>query len=343
MNYVLVTIDTEGPEGIKPVEKLIWGYSADGDAYGIDYIMDICDEYKIRALFFVDIAEAWDCGIERISQVMQHIKERGHIVGVHIHPDRMADKDRLFLFEYSLEEQREIIKKCTDLYIKVLGTFPMYFRAGKYSANYDTLQILDEMGYKYDYSSFWGQRWCGLKPAFTADRLCRYNGLIEVPVTSFKAIDTPFLKRYDKIDVEMVFTEFCYVMNRLVERDENVISLFLHSFSFLKWRKNVDSPDRDSKTIKKFRKMLNYCVSEPNIKLIDADELDNLICSGKLLVPPVGNDECQVKIKNIFVSYVFLLLTAIRIKEYNKKARALVFVNCCVYILIFLMMIFILF
>ena len=93
---VIVTIDTEGHDGKDPISKLILGQTEKG-RYGIEYIMDILDEFDVKALFFVDFAEAWDYGEEKVRNVVDIIKKRGHHVGVHIHPDHMADNKRLFL------------------------------------------------------------------------------------------------------------------------------------------------------------------------------------------------------------------------------------------------------
>ena len=55
--------------------------------------MDVCDTYNVKALFFLDFAEAWDYGCDKIKEVVKLILKRGHDIGVHIHPDHMLDKD----------------------------------------------------------------------------------------------------------------------------------------------------------------------------------------------------------------------------------------------------------
>ena len=154
----IFTVDVEGHVGNDPIRHLIYGETSDGKEYGIDMIMDLLDRNGIRGLFFVDIAEAWDYGEEGVCSVLRHIKDRGHDVGVHIHPDHMADKRRSFLHEYSYDEQYDIIRKCTDFYEDVLKERPEAFRAGKYGANRDTLDILARLGYAADFSQFYGQK-----------------------------------------------------------------------------------------------------------------------------------------------------------------------------------------
>ena len=87
MKNVILTIDTEGPLGIDPVLYQIWGKVGD-KYYGIPKIIEICDKYNVKGLFFVDIAEANDLGFNKIKEVVSYVREKGHDVGVHIHPGR---------------------------------------------------------------------------------------------------------------------------------------------------------------------------------------------------------------------------------------------------------------
>ena len=52
---VLVSVDTEGPAGQLPVERMIYGQAVDGKEYGINFLMRLFEKNSIKALFFVDI------------------------------------------------------------------------------------------------------------------------------------------------------------------------------------------------------------------------------------------------------------------------------------------------
>ena len=241
--YTIFTVDVEGHVGTDPIDHLIYGRTLDGKLCGIDLLMDILDQSGIQGLFFVDIAEAWDYGAERIAEVLRHIRNRGHDVGVHIHPDHMADKSRLFLSEYDYAEQYELISRCTDFYDQVLNDNPSMFRAGKYGANKDTLDILSKLGYKVDFSEFYGQKWCHINPPVAKVNVQRLsNNLLEVPVTSFISLDVGFYHRYDKVDCGQQFSEFKTVFKKLSAADKDIIVLFAHSFSLLDWRRTPNSP-----------------------------------------------------------------------------------------------------
>lgn len=272
MANIIITVDTEGHVGKDPIKHLIWGETKDGRECGISLIMDLCDNVGAKAVFFVDIAEAWHYGKEKIEKVLKYIDNRGHTVGVHIHPDHMADPQRLFLYEYSYNEQYEIIKKCTDLYISILGRKPECFRAGKYSANRDTLKILNELGYRADFSEFYGQKWCGINPPITGNNTVKISDkMIEIPVISYKSHFYKFINRYDKFDANSTLLEQKYIYDQIV--DDNCIKncvVFAHSFSFLKWRHNPDKPSINKRMVKKFRKILKYMSKKGVYKAIDS-------------------------------------------------------------------------
>lgn len=254
MKRVIVTIDTEGHVGSDPITRLIWGKDRKGQNNGISLIMDLCDKANVRALFFVDMAEAWDYGEDKIADVLRYIDGRCHDVGVHIHPDHMADPTRLFLHEYSYEEQFDIIGKCTKLYEKILGRKPIAFRAGKYGANRDTLDILAQFGYKADFSEFFGQKWCGIVPPVTGNTtIILENGLLEIPTMAYESRWGRIIHRFDKYDTNSTWIEQQYILKKLRQEPEiNPIVMFAHSFSFLDWRQHPDTPFLNRNEMKKF-------------------------------------------------------------------------------------------
>lgn len=275
---VLVSIDTEGPAGTDPIEKMIYGKTADGKEYGIRYLMDLFSERNIRGLFFVDIPEIADHGETKIEQVLKDIDAKGHDVGVHVHPDHMADINRRYLWQYSKGEQYEIIARCTDFYEKVLKKQPLSFRAGRYGADNNTLEILDDLGYRYDMSEFYASRYCKITPPVTWNRIvmCGKNGLKEVPVTTFRSLSTPFYSRNDQIDSGNMPSEFRRNIDAIISLDQvDVVSMFFHSFQFLDWRKHPDSPLFSNRRWKKSIMNLDYLLSK-DVEFISEKDLDSI-------------------------------------------------------------------
>lgn len=271
--HTIFTVDVEGHVGSDPVERLIYGKTSDGNLCGIDMLMDILDNYKIRGLFFVDIAEAWDYGKNKIADVLIHIEQRGHDVGVHIHPDHMADRSKLFLSDYTYEQQYTMIKKCTDFYENILGHKPLAFRAGKYGANRTTLDILVELGYKVDFSEFYGQKWCHINPPVAKVNVVKLeNGLLEIPVTSYESFKLGNYNRYDKIDCGQSLSEHKTVMEMLDKNGNDIAVLFAHSFSLIKWRRTPNNPRLNKKQKKILERQLNYVQKSTNLQNISLQE-----------------------------------------------------------------------
>ena len=272
---VIFTVDVEGHVGQDPVNRLIYGITKGGKGRGIDLLMDLLDEFGVKGLFFVDMAEAWDYGEEKVIDVLNHINRRGHNTGVHIHPDHMADPDRRFLHEYSREEQYDIIRKCTELYKEALGKRPEVFRAGGYGADQNTLEILAGLGYKADFSQFYGQKNCHIDPPCASIRPRKLdNGISEIPVTVFRSFSSPFYSRTDKIDASQPFWEY-----RRVMRDfrngiyGDIIVMFAHSFSMLDWRSRPDSPRFSSSKYRRLRKQVEYVADAPGYNFTDLEHL----------------------------------------------------------------------
>ena len=258
---ILVSIDTEGPDGHDPIERMVYGRTRDGHEYGVRYLIDLFNERNIRGLFFVDIPEIADHSESKIRDLLLEIDSKGHDIGVHVHPDHMADINRRYLWQYYKEEQYEIIAKCTDFYEKVLHRAPLSFRAGRYGANNDTLEVLEKLGYKYDMSLFHTSRYCKIDPHFTWNRVvsCSNRSLKEVPVTTFRSFQTPFYYRNDQIDSGNYPMEFKRNMDLILKTGTvDVVSLFFHSFQFLDWRKNPDDPKLDQVRFKRVMKNLDY-------------------------------------------------------------------------------------
>ncbi len=320
MKPVLVTIDTEGHDGADPIQHLIFGETADG-RYGIECIMDEFDKANAKVLFFVDFAEAWDYGRDKVEKVVRTILDRGHNVGVHIHPDHMADKKRLFLYEYTRDEQYDIIKRCTDLYTEIVGHPPKSFRAGKYGANHDTLDILCELGYQYDFSEFYHQKWCGINPPITINAPCKYKTLTEFPVTMHQSVHVGPLVREDKLDIEqMTAGELRYGLTQIVKAPYDMVTtLFFHSFSLLKWRDRPDAPEKNEKNLAKLQSAIKAVAENKDMRFITEADL------GSVTVADAEQAmKSDIKWRDQIKGFAYTYIKALKIVKTNRKARGLV-------------------
>lgn len=328
--YFIITIDTEGHKGTNPIDNLVFG-KIQNEFFGIDKIMDICDKYCVKAIFFVDIAAVWHFGEEKIINAVKRITERGHDIQVHIHPDHMYDEKRLFLWEYEYDEQYDIIKKVVDKYREITGKNPIAFRAGKYGANYDTLDILDKLGLKLDLSSFYSQKWCKIKPELTINTVGKYKGLFEIPVTVYNSLHLMGLKRIDKLDVNSTTLLEFKCLIKQIERIQQpcIITIFMHSFSFLKRYDSDNSIKPNFREIKKFDKMMQILSRNRDFSVVTSEEIVDIIEKQAL------NDSKDyfLSINNLLISIYGITRRAIRIYKNNKKARILIIIEFIVMII----------
>lgn len=324
MNYALITIDTEAWHGDRPIDRLVWGETSEG-RYGIEYMIALFDSLGVKALFFVDFAECCDYGNEETLAVARYIKAKGHGVGVHLHPDHILDKKREFLYQYTKDEQRFLLQYVTEKYREALDEQPLHFRAGKYAANNDTLELLEEFGYKYEYSQFYGRNWCAIDPPITADATCRHRSYYEIPVTSFCACDTPFFRRIDKIDMEMSPHVFRKVVKKFVDSNNNqILSLFGHSFSFIRNRYSEDMNKLafDASMAKRFKRDIEYVRELPGLTIVSPKQIEDLFSDGAF-DHNVANEKPTVTFTNLFDIAYYFYATAWRIKSFNRKSRLL--------------------
>lgn len=308
MQKVLVSIDTEGPIGVSPVEKMIYGKLQDGREYGINFLMDFFDERSIKGLFFVDIAEAWEYGEESIRNLLKHIAERGHDVGVHVHPDHMSDKNRRYLWQYTYEEQYEIISRCTEFFQDTLGKSPKSFRAGRYGANNDTLEVLSRLGYLYDMSLFYNSRYCKIEPFFTWNRMTHFDTqLIEVPVTTYRSFNSPMYSRNDQLDSGLIPSEFKRNIKKIIESNKvDVVSMFVHSFQVLSWRNNPDNPKLDSTRLNRFITNFDTLCKNNSVSFISEKDLMDITIVDK-------DDIGEVDVSNGIAPLVYFGIRALKV------------------------------
>jgi len=144
LKRIWVSVDVE-----LDIQEHIVG-SSRGIEEGLPRILDLFDDLSIRADFFVlgKVAREYPDLVERISS-------RGHEVGSH------GDSHRV-LCTKSLEFQRAEIRRSIQSISGLTKKPVRIFRAPNFSANGDTIQVLEELGIAWDSSVLPGRmllRW----------------------------------------------------------------------------------------------------------------------------------------------------------------------------------------
>ena len=243
---VLITIDTEVSIGgyfrnrdLKPVPADRHIYcKIKGRDYGINLIMDILDRYQLKGVFFVETEARHYFGNEEISGIIRNIKERGHEIQLHIHPNyrtfihgrRLPDD----MGRFSVEEQTSIIKEAYQFLCRYSDTRVLAYRAGNLFCNLDTIKALKNNGIRFSSNYNLAYPNCsyiqGEQPR--NDIFC-IEGVIEVPITCYK--EARIRKEWNSFQVSaMSFDEFKEGMRFYNHIGTNVICLLAHSFEFVK-------------------------------------------------------------------------------------------------------------
>lgn len=324
MKYVIPTIDVEAIRTLSKLgsfEDLILGKVNDL-YYGVPKILEVFEKYNVAGTFFVDFAEIGH-GIERLKYLSKMISNNNSDVQLHIHPQFIADPDRYLLNQYKRSEQKQIFQKCIDIFEKCTGNSPLAFRAGGYGADENTISLLKEFKIKVDSSFFIDHKWCKLEK-YPVNNIYSDGELFEIPVTVFNnKISYQFARKdlkkkimLKKFDVDSCSEEeLTKSFDAFKLNDINVIVLFLHSYSLIKWNYNYSRIFKDSSDIMKLDKILKYSIDNgykiASLKDVYS-ELDKYISPVNNLIPEISTN------RNIVKSAVTTLKNDLRYKLRGK-------------------------
>lgn len=105
---------------------------------------------------FADVLEAADCKgtcycipseVEANGDVYRDLRNRGHEVGLHVHAADLGYEE--FLGIYGPDEQREVVRRSTDMFEQAMGYRPEGICLGYGSSNDYTRLVLHELGYRH--------------------------------------------------------------------------------------------------------------------------------------------------------------------------------------------------
>ena len=140
MTCVFLTIDTEfawrhHAAGLDV--ETIYARSIEPAGVGLSYQLDLLAEHGLKACFFVDPMPALVFGLAPVKRMVDTILAAGQEVQLHLHPswtgarvgDRGACYGRFQLHEYTLAEQRDLIRGAAELLVAAGAPPPVAFHA----------------------------------------------------------------------------------------------------------------------------------------------------------------------------------------------------------------------
>lgn len=289
MKKILLTIDTEFI--ISQTEIL--GINGTN---GIEEILDILEEYDVKVTFFIDYYEQKKWGDEIFEKITSLISKAGHEIELHLHPGIFGGNG--YLWQYNKEEQNKLITEAINIYKKFNGKNPEFFRAGGYSANDETLDILEENNFLADLSFQYKQKRCKISSSLFpyVNKFSYVNNLLEIPTTVYKY---NFIKeQYSSINFEWSsLNELKEISRQINNSGLDYFVIMMHSFSFLKrWdRKRFTKNNRQKK---KFRKFLEFA-KDNGFEFVTVNDFYNSVKANNIK----GNEDFIPTVKNPIIIF----------------------------------------
>lgn len=103
---------------------------------------EVLEQHDLRGSF-----EVLPGDIEPHAGIYRDLKQRGHEIGLHVHP--AADGHEEFLGVYGPGEQRDILSHATDRFAQAMGEPPKSIVVGYASINDYSYSILYDLGYRH--------------------------------------------------------------------------------------------------------------------------------------------------------------------------------------------------
>lgn len=279
----MITVDTETfliKNRLLPFEANIYGVIG-GVEYGVRKIMEICEQYKARATFFVDVYMHHQFGEEKVRTLCEVIHHRGHDVELHAHANWIPNSTDEFVSSYSLSEQIGIIEEGKHLISKWTGCVPTAFRAGAYGLNLDTIYALEANGFLIDSSYFPFHPNCEMSKQLNnkyQNKMFKIGSVVEIPVSTYWVLHTFFYKKNSKLDINACSSsELQDILSKFIDSEINFVILFLHSFSFIRWKKDYSGFFPDHRVIDKFNQTLELIATFKNGDFLTMKEIVPLI------------------------------------------------------------------
>jgi peptidoglycan/xylan/chitin deacetylase (PgdA/CDA1 family) len=281
--HFIVTVDVEtflinGEP--PPFDINIYG-RINGSEYGVNKIMDILEKFSVRATFFVDVYMYHAYGEEKVRSLCRAINQRGHDVQLHAHANWIPNHPHEFVSRYALPEQIKIIAEGKNRLAEWTGMVPVGFRAGAYGLNLDTIKALEETGFIIDSSYFPYHRNCELSGQLGNmyhNKIFTIGSIFEIPVSTYWLVDTPFYKKNSKLDINACSNgEFRNILPKFIQSKINFVVLFLHSFSFLKWKRDYSMVQPDNQAMERLRRTLEFLTQFENADFLTIQEASQIV------------------------------------------------------------------
>lgn len=184
MSYILFTVDVEDWFQVENLRCRFPPDSWDTCEFRVErnttVLLDLLDGFRVSATFFV---LGWIA--ERVPRLVKEIQARGHEVASHGYGHQLC-------YDISSSELRQDLHRSRSILEDITGQPVRGYRAPSFSITGELMDLLKELGYRYDssYNDF------SLHDRYgRVDRIGRYipnaglnekDGLVELPISNLK-------------------------------------------------------------------------------------------------------------------------------------------------------------
>ncbi|WP_298703279.1 hypothetical protein [uncultured Campylobacter sp.] len=301
MKQILITCDTEVGElhadRADAFEIFIKGEVEDREV-GVRLINDLASKYGAAVEHFADVYPCERYGEHKFEQLCRDIIRDGHGINLHTHPSGKYDKNRKFMWQYSVDEQTEIVNFGKQKIKEWTGMDVLAHRAGGYGANDDTIQALKLNDIFIDSSFFYKNENCKINYDYI-NKASEKNGVLQLPVSVYER-----QKRYGPLKTKSSFQKFDFrygssadeILKAIDAMPENcIIVLFLHSFNFLNLKYNFKDKKYinisiNDKLINEYKRLLADIANKAECKFASIKDLDMRGLSDEDFAPTIRAD-----------------------------------------------------
>lgn len=275
---VFLTIDTEvypitstwrSDHLRRDIDRDMYGVVAKRE-YGLNYQLAMLKKHDLKASFFVEplFALSADVGLEPLRRIIQEIQEAGQEVQMHLHPEwvpelpieitgALADRKSKRLNQFNASDQSTLIRVGLET-LRLCGAQKVRaFRAGDYAADFDTLQVLHDLGIEFDtsYNYCYLKSSCGLHTSEPVFQPLRMNGVWQIPVSFFQ--DWPGHCRHTQL-CACSSVEMTRALEDAWRANWWSFVIVSHSFEFLKNRWSLKPVTIRTRVVRRFEQLCEY-------------------------------------------------------------------------------------
>ena len=245
MKHILLTCDTEVGElslSVPDAFDLFIEGKLDGQEVGYRFINRIAERYGAAVQHFVDIYPYEHFGESKFARLCQELLDQGHGLALHTHPSGRYDPRRKFMYQYSLEEQMDIVGYGKAKIYEWTGHEVTAHRAGAYGMNRETLTALAAHGISVDASYYHAHPHCRFAGSKKNEPFLS-EGVLEIPISVYHKVTryVPFpITRVIVTKLDFRYGSSAADIIACINQApaDSLIVLFLHSFNFLSLKYN---------------------------------------------------------------------------------------------------------